>query len=88
MFTVCDACRQNQASWNLPGGPGGPGDPAEVVARSAVRSPTSTRAGGQDDVSFTNSLKLYYTILYYTILYYTILYYTILYYTILCVQAA
>ncbi len=30
-----------------------------MVARSAVRSPTSTRAGGQDDVSFTNSLKLF-----------------------------
>ena len=29
----------------------GPAHPAEVVARSAVRSPTSTRAGGEDDVS-------------------------------------
>ena len=28
-----------------------PGGPGEVAARSAVRSPTSTRAGGQDDVS-------------------------------------
>ncbi len=48
------AWRQNQASGNLPADPA---DPGEVVARSAVRSPTSTRAGGQDDVSFTNSLK-------------------------------
>jgi len=34
-----------------------PAGPAEVVASSVVRSPTSTRAGGQDDVSFTKSLQ-------------------------------
>ena len=28
-----------------------PSDPAEVVAATAVRTPPSTRAGGQDDVS-------------------------------------
>ena len=55
------ACTQNQASQNSLVGltdPAGPAVPAEVVARSVVRSPTSTHAGGQDDVSFTNSLKL------------------------------
>ena len=30
----------------------------EVVARTAARSPPPTRAGGQDDGSYTNSLKL------------------------------
>ena len=40
-----------------------PGQPAErpesleVVSASADQTPPSTRAGGQDDVSFTNSLK-------------------------------
>ena len=61
MGRISAACAQNIASRNSPGDPGDPpdpGDPGEVVARSAVRSPTSTRAGGQDDVSFTNSLKL------------------------------
>ena len=28
-----------------------PADPAELVSRSAARTPPSTRAGGQDDVS-------------------------------------
>ena len=31
---------------------------AEVVSRTAARSPPPTRAGGQDDGSYTNSLKL------------------------------
>ena len=31
---------------------------AEVVARPAARTPHPTRAGGQDDGSYTNSLKL------------------------------
>ena len=31
----------------------------EVVASTAARTPPSTRAGGQDDGSLTNSLKLY-----------------------------
>ena len=51
---------QNLASWNSPadpGGPGGPGGPGEVVSWSATQTPLSTRAGGQDDVSSTNSLK-------------------------------
>ena len=30
----------------------------EMVARTAARSPPPTRAGGQDDGSYTNSLKL------------------------------
>ncbi len=30
----------------------------EVVARSAARTPHPTRAGGQDDGSYTNSPKL------------------------------
>ena len=29
----------------------------EVVSRTAARSPPPTRAGGQDDGSYTNSLK-------------------------------
>ncbi len=61
------AWRQNQDPRNLPADPPDPPDPAdpgEVVARSAVRSPTSTRAGGQDDVSFTNSLKLAFDVYY------------------------
>lgn len=32
--------------------------PAVMVSRSAVRTPASTRTGGQDDLSFTNSLKI------------------------------
>ena len=36
----------------------------EVVARSAARTPHPTRAGGQDDGSYTNSLKLSTVILY------------------------
>ena len=31
---------------------------AEVVSRTVARSPPSTHAGGQDDGSYTNSLKL------------------------------
>ena len=31
---------------------------AEVVARGAAQGPPPTRAGGQDDGSYTNSLKL------------------------------
>ena len=30
----------------------------EMVSRTAARSPPPTRAGGQDDGSYTNSLKL------------------------------
>ena len=36
---------------------GATGD-GEVVSRTAARSPPPTRAGGQDDGSYTNSLKL------------------------------
>ena len=35
----------------------------EVVAGSAARTPHPTRAGGQDDGSYTNSLKLYLSII-------------------------
>ena len=49
-------CSHKSAFWNLHSGPGGP---TEVVAWSAARTLPSTRAGGQDDVSFTNSLKLF-----------------------------
>ena len=35
----------------------GAGGAAEVVARPAARTPPPTRAGGQDDGSYTNSLK-------------------------------
>ena len=34
----------------------------EVVARPAARTPYPTRAGGQDDGSYTNSLKLGYRV--------------------------
>ena len=60
MFTVCDACAQNQASWNTPPEPresAGATGTGEVVSRTAARSPPPTRAGGQDDGSYTNSLK-------------------------------
>ena len=32
---------------------------AEMASRTAARSPPPTRAGGQDDGSYTNSLKKY-----------------------------
>ncbi len=78
MVTVCDACAQNQASPYLP--PAACRCPrlpaaarvARVARGNGVRicssDPTSTRAGGQDDVSYTNSLKLY-TITLYSIFY-------------------
>ena len=34
-----------------PANPADPADPAEVVSATAARTPPSTRAGGQDDVS-------------------------------------
>ena len=34
----------------------------EVVARGAPQGPPPTRAGGQDDGSYTNSLKLEHTL--------------------------
>ena len=40
--------------WNSsadPADPADPTDPAEVVSSTAARTPPSTRAGGQDDVS-------------------------------------
>jgi len=48
-------CSHKSSLGNLPTGPAGP---AEVVSWSATRTSPSTRAGGQDDVSFTNSFKL------------------------------
>ncbi len=36
-----------------------PSDPGIVVAATAARTPPSTRAGGEDDGSYTNSLKIY-----------------------------
>ena len=39
-------------------GAGGATGETEMVARTAARSPPPTRAGGQDDGSYTNSLKL------------------------------
>ena len=38
--------------------PGGATEPGEVVSRPATRTPHPTRTGGQDDGSYTNSLKL------------------------------
>ena len=34
-------------------------DEGEVVSSTAARTPPSTRAGGQDDGSYTNSFKKY-----------------------------
>ena len=45
------ACAQNQAARNSPADPADPADPPEAVAATAARTPPSTRAGGQDDVS-------------------------------------
>ena len=39
-------------------GAAGATETTEVVSRTAARSPPPTRAGGQDDGSYTNSLKL------------------------------
>ena len=47
---------QDLRLWSLHTVPTGPTGAAEVVARSATRK---TRAGGQDDGSYTSSLKLY-----------------------------
>ena len=43
--------------WNSSTGVTGAAGAAEVVARPAARTPHPTRAGGQDDGSYTNSLK-------------------------------
>ena len=37
--------------------PAEPGGVTEVVSRPATRTPHPTRTGGQDDGSYTNSLK-------------------------------
>ena len=42
----------------IPGIAGNRGESAETVAATAAPTPTNTRAGGQDDGSYTNSLKL------------------------------
>ena len=39
-------------------GAGGAAGEREMASRTAARSPPPTRAGGQDDGSYTNSLKL------------------------------
>ncbi len=44
--------------WNSSADPDYPPDPADRASESATRTPPSTRAGGQDDGSQTNSLKL------------------------------
>ena len=43
--------------WELETGATGAAAAGEVVARPAARIPHPTRAGGQDDGSYTNSLK-------------------------------
>ena len=37
-----------------------PPDPPDRASSAAARDPPATRAGGQDDSSYTNSLKLYF----------------------------
>ena len=58
---------QNQMSWNSP--PGSRGSRGNGGGPTAVETPPSTRAGGQDDGSLTNSLKLYIYIYVYTYIY-------------------
>ncbi len=43
---------------SIPGISSIPGIPVDVVSSSGARTLPSTRAGGQDDGSYTNSLKL------------------------------
>ena len=49
---------KNQLFGTQPPEPAEPVEPAEVVSASAAQTLPSTRAGGQDDGSSTNSLKL------------------------------
>ncbi len=50
---VTKYCKKEQlrAKWNTPGTPGTPGTGPDRVSSAAARTPPSTRAGGQDDVS-------------------------------------
>ena len=61
MVPKCRKGHQKSASRNSPGCsrlfPAVPGIPGYVVSGSARQTYTSTRAGGQDDGSYTNSLK-------------------------------
>ena len=53
--------QQKQRFWNTPGNSGNSAnsaESAETVAAIAAQTPANTRAGGQDDGSYTNSLKL------------------------------
>ena len=52
------AWQQNQAIWNSSADPADPDYHPDQVAGAAARTLPSTRAGGQDDGSYTNSLKL------------------------------
>ena len=58
---LCQICRKGcqilTSRNSLPAATGSLGQPLEVAGASAARDLPSTRAGGQDDVSLTNSLK-------------------------------
>ena len=43
--------------WNSSADPADPADLPDQVSETAARTLPSTRAGGQDDGSYTNSLK-------------------------------
>ena len=46
--------------WEFVNGATGAAGESEMASRTAARSPPPTRAGGQDDGSYTNSLKLFF----------------------------
>ena len=60
IFPTYYACHQLLAFWNSspdPLVPADPHNPADQVSSTAIQDLTSTRAGGQDYVSFKNFLK-------------------------------
>ena len=57
LFTVCDACRQNRACWNTAAGAAGDTGAHGSGVKNCGSELPSTRAGGQDHGSYTNSLK-------------------------------
>ena len=58
MCQIHETVNKNTALWNLPAEPAESPESPEVVSASAAQTLSSTRAGGQDDGSSTNSLKI------------------------------
>ena len=54
-----DPLSKNKDFGTRPGIAGNRGESAETVAATAAPTPPNTRAGGQDDLSYANSLKLH-----------------------------